>query len=104
MIDKSHRGWGVALAALCAASLSGCSWFHHFKPGNTCNKPQPYLSEYSVPPLQVPAGIDRPDTRSALKIPQLNEPAPPPRTVKDPCLDEPPSFVTPANRHAPPAN
>jgi hypothetical protein len=30
-----------------------------------------------------------------MKIPRLNEPAMPARKGKDPCLDEPPAFVTP---------
>jgi len=36
-----------------------------------------------------------PDTANALKLPALNEPPPPPRKSKDPCLDEPPSFKVP---------
>ena len=32
------------------------------------------------------------DTGGGLKLPALNEPAPPPRTVHDPCLDSPPSY------------
>ena len=46
----------------------------------------------SVPPLKVPAGLDAPDTTNALRLPALNEPAPPRAHVKDPCLDEPPPF------------
>ncbi len=49
----------------------------------------------SVPPLRVPVGIEPPDTKSALQIPALNEPALPPRGPKDPCLDEPPKFTEP---------
>jgi hypothetical protein len=45
----------------------------------------------SVPPLKIPQGLDAPDTASALKLPTLNEPVAP-RSKKDPCLDEPPSF------------
>lgn len=80
-------------AVLCMMSvlvlLSGCrSWFH----SNTCNKPQAYQGATSVPPLKVPAGLDAVDTTTALKLPPLNEPAPPVRTVKDPCLDSPPPF------------
>jgi uncharacterized lipoprotein len=55
----------------------------------------PYAAATSVPPLRTPAGLDAPDTHATLKIPALNEPEPPPRGPKDPCLDEPPSFATP---------
>jgi uncharacterized lipoprotein len=76
--------------------LAGCHhplarWFNE-KP---CNKVQPYDSARSVAPLKVPAGVDPPDTRSALKIPPLNEPAPPPRKPTDQCLDAPPPFAAP---------
>jgi uncharacterized lipoprotein len=54
-----------------------------------------YGKATSVPPLHVPAGLDTPDTHASLKIPVLNEPEPPPRGPRDPCLDEPPSFATP---------
>jgi hypothetical protein len=92
----------LALVALLGVfALSGCSWVRHMKPSPSCNKPQPYQSERSVPPLHVPPGIDAPDTKGALKLPELNEPEPPPRTVRDPCLDEPPSFSTPGARRTP---
>ena len=55
------------------------------------------VDEYAknLAPLQIPPGLDTPDTTNALRIPKLNEPAPPPRTGRDPCLDEPPSYNTP---------
>jgi hypothetical protein len=49
------------------------------------------MAAKSVPPLKIPQGLDAPDTASALKLPTLNEPLAP-RSKKDPCLDEPPSF------------
>ena len=79
--------------------LSGCHIFHKVtRVNNACNKPQPYQSAHSVPPLQMPPGVDSPDTHGALKIPELKEPAPPPRSVRDPCLDAPPAFATPSER------
>jgi len=57
-----------------------------------CHGPQPYQKAGSVPPLKMPAGLDAPDTTNALRLPTLNEPAPPPRKGKQPCLDEPPPF------------
>ena len=45
-------------------------------------------------PLRVPTGADLPDTRNALKIPEMKGPELPP----DPgsCLDHPPSIATSA--------
>ncbi len=68
--------------------LGGC---RALRGANSCNKPQPYMAATSVPPLKIPAGLDAPDTANALKLPTLHEPAAP-RSKKDPCLDEPPSF------------
>jgi hypothetical protein len=39
--------------------------------------------------------LSAPDTHAALRIPDLNEPPPPPRSRTDPCLDTPPSYVVP---------
>jgi uncharacterized lipoprotein len=84
------------VSAAAGLALAGCHhgltrWFN----GKPCNKAQLYDSARSVPLLKVPAGVDAPDTRSALKIPPLNEPAPPPRKTTDLCLDAPPLFATP---------
>ena len=78
--------------ALLGASLllGGC---HHFRGGGNCNKPQIYATAGDLPPLRIPVGLDGPDTRSALKVPELNEPEAP-RSPKDPCLDEPPPIAT----------
>jgi uncharacterized lipoprotein len=79
------------VALLCAGVfllLGGCK---AMRGGGACNKPQPYMGAKSVPPLKIPQGLDAPDTASALKLPTLNEPVAP-RSKKDPCLDEPPSF------------
>jgi uncharacterized lipoprotein len=61
----------------------------------TCHDTKPYMAAKSVPPLQIPPGLDATDTTSAMKIPRLNEPELPQRKGKDPCLDEPPAFTTP---------
>jgi hypothetical protein len=84
-------------ALLCAATafaLAGCvtRGIRHVLKENDCNKPQPYKQAGSIPPVQVPPGIDPPDTRQALRIPAYNEPAPPARKLTDPCLDTPPLF------------
>jgi uncharacterized lipoprotein len=83
------------LAGLGLIALGGCGLFHRHGNYNTCNDPQPYANSRSIAPLKTPVGLTAPDTRSALKIPDLNEPAPPPRTRAEPCLDVPPSFVVP---------
>jgi len=90
--------WGsIAKVASFAVllALSGCHPFRWMaKIGGTCHDKKPYMSARSVAPLVIPPGLDPPDTGSALKIPQLNTPAPLARKEGDPCLDEPPSFVT----------
>lgn len=63
----------------------------------SCRKPQLYEQAQDLPALRIPAGLDAPDTRGALRIPALNEPETP-RGPDDPCLDEPPQFS-----NAPPA-
>jgi uncharacterized lipoprotein len=82
-------------AVLGLVALSGCRLLHHHGNYNTCNDPQPYANARSIAPLKTPVGLTAPDTRSALRIPDLNEPTPPPRTRADPCLDTPPTFVVP---------
>ena len=90
--------WMILLLAL-LLEASGCrSWR-----SKTCHGPQPYQKATSVPPLVIPPGLDAPDTTNALRLPQLNEPAPPPRSGKQPCLDEPPPFKVTAPARAPQA-
>ncbi|HEX9474997.1 MAG TPA: hypothetical protein VF931_12460 [Steroidobacteraceae bacterium] len=76
---------GVALLA-----SSGCSWFHHGSHAK-CREPIIGAGARNLPPLQVPAGLDAPDTRNAIKIPPLSEPERP-RNPQDPCLSRPPSY------------
>ena len=83
---KSVRG--ILWLALLLPALSAC----HVLGINSCHAPQAYLGAKSVAPLKIPAELDAPETNNALRIPALNEPAPPTRKGKDPCLDEPPSF------------
>jgi uncharacterized lipoprotein len=85
-----------AMAVIALLSIAGCHSLHE----RTCHKPQPYQRERSVPPLVIPPGLDTPDRTNTLRIPDLNTPAPPPRTAKEPCLDEPPPFNVP--KPAPP--
>ncbi len=85
----------VVFLAVTVLLLGGCKSLR----GSSCNKPQAYQKAASVPPLTIPAGLAPLDTSTALKLPALKEPAPPPRTQNDPCLDAPPSFKV--NKPAP---
>jgi len=91
----------VVLAGM-GLGLSGCHTWRSIT--HSCaNDTDGYQKAASVPPLRVPLGIDQPDAKSSLQIPQLNEPALPPRKPKDPCLDEPPKFIEPRGPRPPPA-
>jgi uncharacterized lipoprotein len=84
----------VVLTAV-GMTLSGCHTLHSLT--HSCdNDTYGYNKAGSIPPLRVPEGLDPPDTKGALQVPVLND-APPPRSSKDPCLDEPPKFVEPKN-------
>ena len=64
------------------ASLPGAS--------SGCNELQPYQAARQAEPLRVPAGADLPDTRNALRIPEVRNPELPPEPGR--CLDHPPVF------------
>ncbi len=92
----------VMMVAAIGLGLSGCHTLHSLT--HSCaNDTGTYLKAASVAPLRVPLGIDPPDTKSGLTIPELNEPALPARGSQDPCLDEPPKFVEPRGPRPPPA-
>jgi hypothetical protein len=76
----------IAVATVAAGCRSG---------GNVCGKPGLYAQAQSIPSLRIPVGLETPDTRAAMKIPDLNEPQPPPRQKGEGCLDEPPKYTTP---------
>ena len=77
-------------AALLAAMLplSGCGVLPDAYAG--CDEVRPYESAKELEPLRVPAGSDQPDTRNALKIPDLKTPELP----REPgtCLEHPPPY------------
>jgi uncharacterized lipoprotein len=92
----------VAVLALLGLALSGCHTLRAFT--HSCGSDTDgYLQASSVAPMRVPLGIDPPDTKSALQIPPLNQPAPPPRGPKEACLDEPPKFTEPKGPRPAPA-
>jgi uncharacterized lipoprotein len=70
-------------------------------PGASCAKPGLYVQAQSVAPLRIPGGLDAPDTRGALRVPDLNEPEAP-RPAGTPCLDQPPRYAPNARLEAPP--
>src|SRR5205807_9994084 len=77
--------WLAPLLLACG----GC----HVLGANACHAPQPDMNAKSVPPLKIPPGVDRPETGIALRIPALNDPAPPPHKGPQPCLHAPPPFT-----------
>lgn len=80
------------VAFACMALLGAC---RALGGGGACHKPQPYATAENGAPLKIPPGLKSPDTSQALRIPDLNEPEPPPPKKTDPCLDAPPPYATP---------
>ncbi len=79
----------LAASAICVVLLSACG------KGLSCKQDDSdYAGAVELPALKAPPGLDPPDTRNALKIPQLAEPERK-RGKNEPCLDEPPPFSTP---------
>ncbi|HQX47021.1 MAG TPA: hypothetical protein PK681_11775 [Steroidobacteraceae bacterium] len=72
-----------------AAALAGCK-----TSGGGCGKPPEYTNSDSIAPLAVPPGMDAPNTRGALRVPELETPERP-RGPNEPCLDQPPKYVPP---------
>lgn len=83
------RHWLIVLLA--AVALAGC----RTSPDKGCGKPPEYTNSDSIPPLAVPPGMDAPNTRGALRVPELETPERP-RDPNEPCLDQPPKYVPPA--------
>jgi uncharacterized lipoprotein len=76
--------------ALVAMSLpvAGCGWLPDAYSG--CDEARPYQSARQAEPIRVPAGADQPDTRNALRIPDVKNPELPPEPGR--CLDHPPTY------------
>ena len=51
-----------------------------------------YVAAREVPPLKAPPGLEAPNTRNALKVPELNTPERA-RGRNEACLDTPPPFA-----------
>ena len=83
-------GMHMALVAT-LVTMAGCSWFHRGSP--KCREPTLRAGLADGAGLKVPAGLDAPDPRGAVRVPDLNEPELP-RGAKDPCLSMPPAYKT----------
>jgi hypothetical protein len=79
----------VLVPALISVALSSCSWIGRH--GDKCRETAVPAGLQNHPPLKAGAGLDVPDTRNAVKVPELTEPEKP-RTKSDPCLSMPPSY------------
>lgn len=62
--------------------------------GGACHKPQPYAGAENLGPLRIPAGLNAPDTREAMLIPDLDVPEVP-LDPDGPCLEAPPALTAP---------
>jgi uncharacterized lipoprotein len=93
----------LGLTLLTVLVTAGCN---PFRRGDAraalCKEPEGYADAVEAPTIQIPAGLQSPDTRNALRIPDLAGPPPPPRTVEQGCLDQPPPYtvVKPAEPEA----
>ena len=82
---------GVCVVCACASlALSGCSLVRH-RAGTGCREAPFNANTANRPPLVVPPGLSAPDTKSGIKIPELNAPERL-RGKTEPCLAEPPSY------------
>lgn len=106
MTERARTLRNLATVGLLAGIIcvtAGCNPFRRSQAEQFCRGPEGYAEATSVPPLKIPPGLDAPDTSNALRIPELDTPAPPPRTKAQGCLDEPPSYVIPQPKEAPEA-
>jgi opacity protein-like surface antigen len=96
MNNACGRLVGVFACALALLAGSGCAWMRHgHKSAPKCHDPPVTGDTRNFPPLRVPAGLDAPDTRNAIKVPPLPETASA-RLPDEPCLTDPPSFGGPS--------
>ena len=88
----SKLGLSVGLGVLAASLLSGCGFFR--ASSQNCRDDTVYLGAREEAPLRIPPGLEAPDTRKALKVPDLNVPEAP-RGPDAKCLDAPPPYSAP---------
>jgi len=82
---------GLLVAVACVTAA--CNPFRRSTAVAECNEPINYASAVMAPVLKIPPGLQSPDTRNALQIPDLTTPEPPPRTRDQGCLDTPPPYT-----------
>ena len=84
----------LSLTLLAVLVTAGCNPFRrHSAAAELCKEPEGYARAVEGANLKIPAGLESPDTRSALRIPDLTTPTPPPRKKEQGCLDQPPSYT-----------
>ena len=75
---------------------AGCNPFRrHSNANELCKEPEGYAQAREGKMLTIPAGLESPDTRNALRIPDLTTAEPPARKKGEGCLDEPPAYTLP---------
>lgn len=84
----------LGFTLLAVLVTAGCNPFRrNSADADICREPEGYANAAEAPTLRVPAGLQSPDTRNALRIPDLNTPPPPPRKKEQGCLDQPPPYT-----------
>jgi uncharacterized lipoprotein len=81
---------GILLAAVLVAVATGCKT----RTVSCKQDNKAYVGAQEAPPLKAPPGLEEPNTRNALKVPQLDTPERI-RGKNEPCLDAPPPFAAP---------
>ena len=84
----------LSLTLLAMLATAGCNPFRrHSAKAELCKEPAGYAQAVEGANLRIPAGLEAPDTRNALRIPDLSVPPQPPRTKDQGCLDQPPTYT-----------
>jgi hypothetical protein len=104
--DTRARFGALLLCCVAVPTLSGCTlWnqvFHRDRPVGCSSKPFKLNTE-SRAALKVPEGMSAPDTRNAIRVPDLSDHPEKERPRNAPCLAEPPNyFSTPLKLNLPP--
>ena len=92
-MNTRHAKLALTLClGLATLTLGGCVFGHHRNKAASCKEPVIGAEARNLPPLKVPPGLDAPDTRNSIRIPELTEPERA-RGPGDPCLSRPPKYV-----------
>jgi uncharacterized lipoprotein len=91
---RQMKALTLGLTLLAVLVTAGCNPFRrNSAAAELCKEPEGYASAVEAKSLTIPAGLESPDTRNALRIPDLSTPPPPARTKEQGCLDQPPSYT-----------